>query len=182
MKNFFKMAVVAIALSMTALVANAQVKGDMAAGAKFAFSTGDGWSNIGIGAKFQYNVMDPLRLEAQFTYFMPKKDGTFGAESKINMWEGGVNAHWLFRLGDKVNLYPLAGLGLLGVKTKVDFGEWGDLIGAAGGSAGASDFALSLGGGVDFKLSQSFFLNAEAKYLVAGGGRLVLSAGANFMF
>ena len=177
MKNFFKVAVAAIALTAISFTANAQQKGDMAAGAKVAFATGNGYSNLGIGAKFQYNVMDPLRLEAEFTYFLPKK--TLGVST--NMWDFTVNAHWLFRVGDRVNVYPVAGLGVLGATAKtdkIDLGEWGSV----GGSYSASDFALNLGGGVDFFLSDSFFINIEAKYMIADGGCFMPSAGVGFAF
>jgi outer membrane protein X len=168
MKNVLKITIAAIALTMTAFTANAQTKGDMAAGAKFALGTGDGWSNMGFGAKFQYNVMDPLRLEASFTYFL-KKD-------LVTQWDGSVNAHWLFRVGERVNVYPLAGLGILNTGVDLGLDEYGL------GSASASDFAFNIGGGADFFVSQSMFLNVEAKYVIAAGGRLFLSAGVGFMF
>ncbi|MDR2912557.1 MAG: porin family protein [Alistipes sp.] len=163
MKNIIKTAIIAIALTTVALTANAQSKGDMAAGAKIAFGTGTGYSNLGIGAKFQYNVTDPLRLEAGFTYFLPKNN--------VNMWDFSVNAHWLFPVSEGINLYPMAGLGM-----------WGTRASYMGYSAGVSEVAFNLGGGADFKLSDSMFFNAEAKYLVSGGGLLVLSAGLGFMF
>jgi opacity protein-like surface antigen len=67
--------------------------------------SGDSYSNYGIGAKFQYNVTKPIRLEGSFTYFL-KKD-------LISMWDLSVNAHYLFPIADKLTVYPLAGLGLL---------------------------------------------------------------------
>jgi outer membrane protein X len=180
MKNFFKVAIAAVALTMVAYTANAQQKGDMAAGAKIGFATSSGYSHLGIGAKFQYNVMDPLRLEGSFTYFLPKEMAGGFASAKTSLWDASVNAHWLFRVGNGINVYPLAGLGIFGTKADVDLdlGEWGDY----GASASASTFVLNLGGGADFFLSDSMFLNAEAKYLVANGGFLVLSAGVGFMF
>ena len=183
MKNVIKIAIAAIAtvaLSATATNANAQQKGDMAAGAKAAFATSNGYSHLGLGAEFQYNVMDPLRLEGSFTYFLPKEMAGGFASAKTSMWDASVNAHWLFRVGSGINVYPLAGLGIFGVKSKasVDLGE----LGSYGASAGASEFALNLGGGADFFLSDKTFVNAEAKYLISGGGLLVLSAGVGFMF
>jgi outer membrane protein X len=176
MKNIFKMAVVAIALTMTAVTANAQQKGDMAAGAKLAFGTGDGYSNLGIGAKFQYNVTDPIRLEGAFTYFLPKKAGVSGlAEVKTSMWDFSANAHYLFPVADKITVYPLAGLSILGASVK---GE--TIMGDA--KAGTSEFGLDLGGGVDFRIAEATLLNAEAKYIIAGGGLFVLSAGVAFQF
>ncbi len=175
MKNFFKVAIAAIAIVMTTVTANAQEKGDMAAGVKLGFATSNGYSHLGAGAKFQYNILDPLRLEGSFTYFLPKEMGGGLVSAKTSMWDASVNAHWLFGLGDKVNLYPLAGLGIFGVTSKAE-------VLGIGASVSTNDFALNLGGGVDFKISQSIALNAEAKYMIAGGGLLVLSAGVGFMF
>ena len=62
-------------------VASAQEKGETAVGAQVVYGSGDGLSNIGIGAKFQWNVINRLRLEPSFTYFL-KKDN-------INMWDLG---------------------------------------------------------------------------------------------
>jgi hypothetical protein len=31
----------------------------------------------------------------------------------MTMWDLSVNGHWLFPLGDKITVYPLAGLGIL---------------------------------------------------------------------
>jgi outer membrane protein X len=182
MKNIFKTAIVVIALALTVGTVNAQSKGDMAAGANVVLGTGDGLSNFGIGAKFQYNILDPLRLEGSFTYFMPKDYGySLLAEAKLNMWDISVNAHWLFPVADKITVYPLAGLGIVGTsyKASVDMGEWGSY----GGSASDSDFGLNLGGGVDFKISQAVALNVEAKYKIGGSwSRLIVSAGVAFQF
>jgi outer membrane protein X len=172
MKNFFKVAVLAIALTTISITANAQTKGDMSAGAKFALGTGDGWSNMGFGANFRYNVTDPLRLEASFTYFLKK--------NFITQWDASVNAHWLFRVGEKVNVYPLAGIGILNTGVNLDLGL--DEFGLGDMSTSVSDFAVNLGGGVDFFLTESVYINAELKYMIAAGGRLFLSAGVGFMF
>jgi outer membrane protein X len=179
MKNIFKTAIVVIALTMVALSANAQQKGDMAAGANIVLGTGDDLTNFGIGAKFQYNVLDPLRLEGSFTYFLPKEYGL--GTTKLNMWDISVNAHWIFPVAEKINLYPLAGLGIFGTKAKVDIDLGG--LGKYGGSASDTDFGLNIGGGVDFKISQTVLLNVEAKYRISGEwSRLIASAGVAFMF
>ena len=176
MKNFFKTAIAVIAIATISFSANAQEKGDMAAGAKFVYGSVDGYGITGFGAKFQYNVMDPLRLDASFTYFLPKKVGLSGlAETKTSWWDASVNAHWLFRLGQKVNVYPLAGLGILGVSSKAE------VLGISANNS-ASNFGFNIGGGIDFFLSESMFLNAEAKYMMAEGNMLMLSAGIGFAF
>jgi outer membrane protein X len=180
---FFKrVAIVAIALVTMSVAASAQEKGDMAAGANLAVGMGDSFTNFGLGAKFQYNVINPLRLEAAFTYFLPKKQGISGlAESSISMWDLGVNAHWLFPVASKIAVYPLAGLGLLGTSASadVDLGEWGSYD----ASASASEFGFNLGGGIDLKLAEKLILNAEAKYKIGGTWkRFIISVGVAFRF
>jgi outer membrane protein X len=106
MKSIFrKVAVMAIAVFTMSVAANAQEKGDMAVGGNLVLGSGDSFTNYGIGAKFQYNVTNPLRLEGSFTYFL-KKD-------YLTMWDLSANAHWLFPVADKITVYPLAGLGIL---------------------------------------------------------------------
>jgi outer membrane protein X len=174
-KVFKKVAIVAIALVTMSVAANAQEKGDMAAGGNLVIGSGDSFTNIGIGAKFQYNVMDPLRLEGSFTYFL-KKD-------YLSMWDLSVNAHWLFPVADQITVYPLAGLGILGTSASVptiDLGEWGSF---GGGSASSSDIAFNLGGGIDYKLTDKLILNAELKYKICDTwDRLLISAGVAYKF
>ena len=182
MKSIFrKVAVAAIAVVTMSVAAHAQEKGSMAAGGNLVLGSGDDITNIGIGAKFQYNVTDPLRLEGSFTYFLPKKQGVSGlAESSVSMWDLSVNGHWLFPVADKVKVYPLAGLGILGTSAsaEVDLGEWGNL-----GSASTSEVAFNLGGGIDYELADNLVLNAELKYkLGSTWDRLLLSAGIAFRF
>lgn len=167
MKKFLFLIVAAI-VCMTATTAQAQEKGDMAAGVHFAYGTGDGFSNMGIGAKFQWNVIDKLRLEPSFTYFL-KKD-------YISMWDISINAHYQFVLSDVVTLYPAAGLSVMGVKASYDWGY---------GSASASDseFGFNIGAGADFNLSEKLALNVELKYKVGGTwNRFIPSVGLAYKF
>lgn len=156
--------VAVMCLAATSTQVLAQEKGEMAVGAQFAFGAGDGISNIGIGAKFQWNVINRLRLEPSFNYFF-KKD-------YVSMWDLNANVHYLFPVGGKVNLYPLAGLSVLGATANV-----------LGYSASATEFGLNLGGGVDFDLSEKWVLNVEAKYKISGEwSRFVGLVGVGYKF
>lgn len=156
-------AAMCVAVTSTTQV-QAQQKGDMAAGVQFAFGTGDGLSNMGVGAKFQWNVIDRLRLEPSFTYFF-KKD-------LVSMWDFNANVHYQFSVGNMIDLYPLAGLSVLGAKASV-----------LGFSASDTEFGLNLGGGADFKLSENWAINVEAKYKIGGAwSRLIITAGAAYKF
>ncbi|GHV48630.1 hypothetical protein FACS1894181_04920 [Bacteroidia bacterium] len=165
MKSIFrKVAIVTIALVTMSVAAGAQEKGDMAAGGNLVLGSGDSFTNIGIGAKFQYNVTTPIRLEGSFTYFL-KKD-------YLTMWDLSANAHWLFPVADKITVYPLAGLGIL---------NYGSSYGSY--SASTSDIAFNLGGGIDYKLTDKLILNAELKYKISDTwDRLLLSAGLAYKF
>ena len=166
MRNILrKAAIAAIAMVTMSMAVNAQVKGDKAVGGNLVLGSGDSYSNIGIGAKFQYNVTDPVRLEGSFTYFLEK--------DYVSMWDLSVNGHYLFPVSDQITVYPLAGLGILG--SKASFGGFG--------SASHSEIGLNLGGGCDYHLNDKVILNAELKYKAGDTwNRLLLSAGVAFLF
>lgn len=157
MKKFL---VLVLALVGMTTMTQAQTKGDMEAGVQFAYGTGDSFSNVGIGAKFRYTIVDNVRIEPSFTYFL-KKD-------YVSMWDVSANAHYLFGLNDRFTLYPLAGIGITGVKV---------------GDASDSEFGVNLGGGVDYDLSQNLVLNGELKYKIGGDwDRLIISVGVTYKF
>ena len=163
MKKTLKKAAIALIASTICLAAHAQEKGDFAAGANLALSTGkssgNNYTNIGIGAKFQYNIIDPIRLEGTFTYFIEK--------DFVSMWDLSVNGHYLIPVAEKIAVYPLAGLGIFG--TKIDYGTE---------PITGSYLCINLGVGVDFKLTDQLIFNAELKSkIVNGWNRLILSAG-----
>jgi outer membrane protein X len=169
---FKKVAIAAIAVMTMSVAAQAQEKGDMAAGGNFVLGSGDSFTNYGIGAKFQYNILTPLRLEGSFTYFL-KKD-------YVTMWDLSVNGHWLFPVADKITVYPLAGLGILNSGYDLDLGldEWG-----IKDSGSTSDIAFNFGGGIDYRLTDKLILNAELKYTISDKwDRLRISAGVAYRF
>jgi len=175
-KTFTKMAIVAIALTMSMAV-NAQETGDKAAGAFLRVGLYDGEiaPNIGIGAKFQYNVTDPIRLDGSFTFFFPKKWDFLGASISATMWNLDFNGHYLFPVSDQFNVYPLAGLAFVGIGAKSKGTIMGEKINS---SASKTYVGVNLGGGVDFKLSDDLYLNGELKLQVMDGGSdLFISAG-----
>lgn len=178
MRNVFfkKVAIIAIAVIAMSLSAVAQ-QGEMAAGGNLVIGTGDNLTNFGIGGKFQYNVTDPIRLEGSLTLFFPHKEKIMGDEIKNTMWDFSVNGHYLFPVSGQVTVYPLAGLGILGWKSKYSEKGHGSI------SYSDSDVCLNMGGGVDFNLSDNVIFNAEMKYKIGGNwDRLLFSAGVAFKF
>jgi len=160
-----RVAITAIALGI-ALSASAQ-QGEKAVGGYLTLGTGDEYTNIGIGAKFQYNVTDPLRLEGSFTYF-PKIDD-------ISMWDLSANIHCLIPVADQIALYPLGGLSIM--NAKYQDGKYSDSENAIG---------VNIGGGIDIKLIDQIVLNFELKYRIGLGeldfNRFCVSAGVVFKF
>ncbi len=149
--------------------ATAQDKGDMAAGVNLNLGAGDGLTNFGIGLEYQWNVIDNLRLEPSFTYFI-KKD-------YISMWDISANVHYQFQLAERFDLYPLAGLSVMGVKASYDTGFYGKV------SASDTDFGVNLGVGCDYDLSERLALNLEAKYRISGNwGRFIIGIGVGYKF
>ena len=175
-----KLAILAIAILAMSLPTVAQQKGDMAAGAQLAIGMGDEITNFGIGAKFQYNVTDPIRLEGSFTFFMPKKYKEHSSEIKVSFWDLNLNAHYLFPIANQITVYPLAGLGIQGWKAKAEASYYGYSVSA---STSGSDVAFNLGGGIDYALTDQLVLNGELKYKISGDwNRFIISVGAAYRF
>lgn len=170
-----KLLIIIVAILCMTVTVQAQEKGDMAAGVHFALGTGDSFTNMGVGAKFQWNVINKLRLEPSFTYFF-KKD-------YLSMWDISANVHYQFVLSDIVNLYPLAGLSVMGVKASIptfDLGEYGSY---GGSSASDTEFGFNIGAGADFKVSEKIIVNAELKYKIGGNwNRFIIGAGVAYRF
>ena len=131
--------------------------------------------NIGIGAKFNYNVTDPIRVSPSFNYFL-KKDG-------FSMWEINADIHYLFPIAEKLKVYPLTGLAFVG--TKFDYGDlfdgWDDFD--VDDSSTSTNFGINLGGGVSYPLTDKLSIGAELKYsLISDFDQLVLSANVTYKF
>ena len=154
--------------TVTVMNVSAQSAGDKAVGGYLAIGMGEigneSFNNVGIGAKFQYNITDPIRLEGALTLFL-KKDN-------VSMWDMSAYGHYLFNVADKLTVYPLVGLGVYGWKT-----DLGDV------NLSDSKFAFTFGGGLDYVIANNLSLNAELKYkLVEDMNRFVISAGVTYKF
>jgi outer membrane protein X len=173
------MIIIAVAAMSTGAVA--QEKGDAAIGANLLTGSGSGYTNVGIGAKFLYNVTDPVRMSAEFDYFL-KKDN-------VSMWDFSAYVHYLIPVVDRFTLYPSVGLGLINTKVSGDaisgsLGESGNILGIdiSESSASSNDFAFSVGGGADYELTDNLVLNGGFRYKVKNNGRLNIVAGIAYKF
>ncbi len=122
---------------------------------------GDKIESIGIGVVGQYNITDPIRVEASFDYFL-ENDG-------FNMWDINANVHYLFPINPQWTAYPLAGLGLKHISAD------------HGGSD--SELHLNFGGGIQYQLNNDWKLNFELKYQAIGDwDQIIFGLGAMYSF
>lgn len=152
---------IALCMALVGLCASAQEKGDMAAGLNLGVApfVGNGVSttNFGLGAKFQYNVSDPVRLEADIDYWF-KSQG-------MGVFDISANAHYLFKLSDKFNLYPVVGIG------------YGRITGEL------NRFLVNAGVGAEYAITDKISAGAEFKYqFMKDFGRLPITIGVTYKF
>lgn len=182
-------------VAIVSLCASAQQKGDMSAGLNLGVSpcleSGASVTNFGIGAKFQYNVTNPIRLEAAFDYGLKNKG--------VDVMTLGVNAHYVFKIGEKFNLYPLVGIGyahLGGGSYETPEIDWED--GMHNGymdndddsdvemtehSASANKFFFNVGAGVEYAFNSKISVGAEIKYqYIKDFCRLPINVGVTYKF
>lgn len=161
MKKFL---VLLVALVACFSVSYAQ-QGQSAVGVYFNYGNE---TNLGLGVKYRYSFTDNWRIEPAFNYFF-KHD-------YVSLWDLGANVHYLFHAGDKVNIYPLAGLHYANATAHMK-----DL----GFDENESDgkFGVNLGAGVDFKVAPALTVGVEAKYqIIDEFDQLVVSAGITYCF
>ncbi|MDR1593473.1 MAG: porin family protein [Prevotellaceae bacterium] len=176
--NVIRRAAITIIAALTmSVAANAQEQGDFAVGANLSVGMGDDITNFGLGPKIQYNILKPLRAEGSFTYFLPKDE--------LSMWDASLNLHYLIPVKENLAVYPIVGVGLLGMKEKWEDEELYDegLDDEGSGSESYSEAGCNLGGGIDLKLTDKLIFTGEVKYRIGNGwNRLILSAGVTYRF
>ena len=91
------------------------------------------------------------------------------------MLDLNLNAHYLFKISDKFNLYPMAGIYFTHITTEINIfedriSEWNEKLG------------INLGGGAEYKITNAFALDFEAKYQLLGINQAVISLGATYTF
>lgn len=184
MKKFF----IFTCAALIGLCASAQEKGDMAVGVNLGVApcleSGASVTNFGIGAKFQYNVTDPIRLEAALDY---------GFKSKgVDAMTLGVNAHYLFNVADKFIVYPIVGLGYAhcgatasGIPD-MDEDDWmhGDMHYDTKSESGSINrFYFNIGVGGQYDINDKLAVNLELKYqYIKDFNRLPISVGVAYKF
>lgn len=187
-----KKIIISMCAAVMALCATAQQKGDMAVGLNLGVAPclekSSSVTNFGLGAKFQYNLTNPIRLEAALDYGFKAK----GSDALTL----GVNAHYIFKVTDKINVYPLVGLGYAHVKAGFEPSEDADtsfdhIPGYAefeddedyGGNGSANKFFFNVGAGAEYALNSKLSVGAEIKYqYIKNFNRLPISIGVTYKF
>ena len=178
-------------VALVGLCASAQEKGDMAAGLNLGVApcleSGANVTNFGIGAKFQYNVTNPLRLEAGVNYGFKNKG--------LDVLDVAANVHYLFKVGEKLRVYPLAGIGFARLGGNVEFDydydddddygwrsrDWEYDEEDASGSV--TKFLFNVGAGAEYPVSDRLSVGAEIKYqYIQHFSRLPISIGVTYRF
>ena len=145
--------------------ANAQVhQGETAVGLNLVY--GSEIENLGVGARFQYGVLDQLRTEVGFNYFFEK--------NHMSWWDVNINAHYLLGLwNDKLFIYPLAGINYTMVDFKGDLNDMGE----------ENHVGLNLGAGVEYELDEHFGVNFEYRHtIIRTVDQGVFGLGINYKF
>ena len=145
--------------------ANAQVhQGETAVGVNLVY--GSEIENLGVGARFQYGVLDQLRAEVGFNYFFEK--------NHMSWWDVNINAHYLLGLwNDKLFIYPLAGINYTVVDFKGELNNLGE----------ENHVGLNLGAGVEYELDEHFGVNFEYRHtIIRKVDQGVFGLGINYKF
>ena len=145
--------------------AQAQVhQGQTAAGLNLVY--GSEIENLGIGARFQYGVLDQLRAEVGLNYFFEK--------NHLTWWDVNINAHYLVGLwNDQLFIYPLAGLNYTMVNYNGELNEKGE----------ENHVGLNLGAGIEYEITDHFSVNFEYRHtIVRKVDQGVFGLGVNYKF
>lgn len=187
-KAFIALCIAAAGIS----AANAQ-EGQMAAGINLGVAPcleGDGApTNFGLGAKFQYNITDPIRVEADLEYWFKAKS--------ISVFDISANIHYLFDITDKLKIYPLVGIGYANLHASApkveiivpnipgmpDMSEYLEALEDASDSSNASRFLFNIGVGADYDITDNLTANFEIKYqYLKDFNRMPISIGIAYKF
>lgn len=153
--------------------AQAQVhQGETAVGVNLLY--GSQIDNLGVGARFQYGVLDKLRGEVGFNYFFEHDHTTW--------WDVNLNAHYLFGLwNDQLFIYPLAGLNYSMTTVKYDsYYEDGTPHRIKDEE---NHVGLNLGAGIEYEINEHFGVNLEYRHtIIRKVDQGVFGAGINYKF
>ena len=97
MKKLFMALLCAVGVSSAAFAAG----GDMALGVQMSHASSA--NQLGLGVKFQCELVDAFRIEPSFNYYFEN--------ANWSAWDVNVNLHYVINVVNKFDVYPLAGIG-----------------------------------------------------------------------
>lgn len=127
-------------------------------------------TNFMVALKFDYNFTDKIRLEAGVENYVRKND-----HSMIDIY---VNGHYLFDVMDKLQVYPLVGIG---------YGReavyYHTPTTPSGTHESMNRFIVNVGAGADYQLSDRLAANVELRYMyVCHFDKFPISVGLRYKF
>ena len=126
-------------LGMRTAMAQVQ-QGETAVGANLVY--GSEIESMGIGARFQYGILDQLRAEVGLNYFFEHNHTTW--------WDVNINAHYLLPVwNNQLYFYPLVGLNYTMTRVKLP-GMKADEENHVG---------MNVGAGVEYEFTEHFGVN-----------------------
>ena len=161
MKKF----IIAASLTFLGLGSAFAQQGKQAVGGSLSYGTET--ESVGIGAKYQYNITNEIRIEPSMDYFF-KNNG-------LSMFDINANVHYLVPIASNVKIYPLAGF---------TFTSWHQDLGIGEGfGVSTSRFGVNLGAGMEFALDRNWSMNFEIKYqLISDLDQAVFNLGVAYSF
>ena len=158
----FTLLLVCLMVGFTTLFA--QRAGDSSLGLNLNYASE---TSFGLGARYQYNITDNIRIEPEFTYYFKHDYCSF--------WDMGANVSYLFPIASDVTIYPLAGIGYMHGKFTPAGGEVSEFS--------DDSFQAKLGAGVEFKLLPTTKLIIEPKYQFNDfENQFIITAGIAYCF
>ena len=157
MKKIFTM-ICLLMLGIGAAQAQAN-QGQTAAGINLVY--GSEIESLGLGAHFQYGIIDHLRGEVGFNYFFEHNHTTW--------WDVNINAHYLVNLrNEQLFIYPIAGLNYTMAKA---------------GGVESNHVGLNLGAGVEYEFSEHIGAFFEYRHtIIRKVDQGVFGLGINYKF
>ncbi|MBR3453239.1 MAG: porin family protein [Muribaculaceae bacterium] len=128
----------------------------------------------GVGPHVKYCLTDAFRANLSGNYYFK--------HSGVNAFDVNLEANYLFGIGEKVRLYPLAGV-CLGIwhADGVNISYGGMNLGVDGQTE--SKVGANVGGGFEYLLGDHLSLNAEVKYqIISHASQVVFGIGASYRF
>ena len=158
-------------MASTMLMAYAE-SGEWAVGGQVVY--GSKAETAGLGPHVKYCLTDAFRASLSGNYYFK--------HSGVSAFDVNLEANYLFNVGEKIRIYPLAGV-VLGIwhADGVNVSYGGMDFGVDGQTD--SKVGANVGGGFEYLMGDHLSLNAEVKYqIISHASQVVFGIGASYRF